>query len=321
MNNDLAFHYPPDLFNLLVEAVPLLNKTKPDVFIFFRGAGVSDQLMQPSFSQWQRNKDSIGKKDITRQVLTAINEGGDKYLQQRREILKRVTQFDNFSACYPDNQLPAQGLVASIQKMVSAKDTVTKLQNEVEKERLAKQRQREEEAVQKTRQQDEIQRIKNNLFALFKEFNPQKRGKALEVVLNDLFKAYGISVREAFTLKGSEGEGIVEQIDGVIELDGHLYFVEMKWWADALGVPQISEHLVRIFSRAEGRAIIISASDFTEPAISTCREWLTKKTVILSNLQEFVTLLEQMKDLKDFLRRKTQAAIIDKNPYLTGLEG
>lgn len=321
MINDSSFHYPADLFNLLVEAIPLLNKAKKDVFLFFHGAGVPEQLMQPSRAQWERDKGSISKKDIARQMLTLINEQGDKYLRQRREVLKRVTQFDDFSACWDKDQLPAQGMVAKIQKIVSAKDTVTRLQNEVENERAAKQRQREEEIARQANHRDEIRRIKDCLFALFAELNAQKRGKALEAVLNELFKAHGISIREAFTLKGNPGEGIVEQIDGVIELDGHIYFVEMKWWAVPLGEAQIAEHLIRIFKRAEGRAIIISASDFTAPAVSSCRELLVKKTIILTTLQEIVFLLEQAKDLKEFLRRKAQAAIIDRNPFVSGLEG
>jgi restriction system protein len=32
-----------------------------------------------------------------------------------------------------------------------------------------------------------------------------------------------------FLIVGASGEGIVEQIDGVIELNGILVFVEMKW--------------------------------------------------------------------------------------------
>lgn len=37
---DITFHYPPELCNLLVDVVPLLNRSKPDVLMFFRGAGV-----------------------------------------------------------------------------------------------------------------------------------------------------------------------------------------------------------------------------------------------------------------------------------------
>jgi hypothetical protein len=46
--------------------------------------------------------------------------------------------------------------------------------------------------------------------------------------LNSLFAFAGFLVREAFTIKGDEGQGIVEQIDGAVEIDGVLYLVEMK---------------------------------------------------------------------------------------------
>lgn len=35
---DITFHYPPELFNLLVDAIPALNRGKRDVLVFFRGA-------------------------------------------------------------------------------------------------------------------------------------------------------------------------------------------------------------------------------------------------------------------------------------------
>jgi restriction system protein len=133
--------------------------------------------------------------------------------------------------------------------------------------------------------------------------------------LNGLFQAYGILVQEAFHVVGECGEGIVEQIDGVIELKGTLYFVEMKWYKDPVGKPQISEHLVRLISRAEARGLFISASDYSEPAIHTAREFLQHKIVALCNLQEIVFLLEQQNDLTEFLVQKVQAAQIHKNPY------
>jgi restriction system protein len=51
---------------------------------------------------------------------------------------------------------------------------------------------------------------------------PYRRGKLFESVLNRLFAAESILIREAFTLVGDEGEGVVEQIDGAIELDGDM---------------------------------------------------------------------------------------------------
>ena len=39
MTADITFQYPPELFNLIVDAIPLLNKAKKDVLLFFKGAG------------------------------------------------------------------------------------------------------------------------------------------------------------------------------------------------------------------------------------------------------------------------------------------
>jgi len=120
---------------------------------------------------------------------------------------------------------------------------------------------------------------------------------------------------------GETGEGIVEQIDGVIELKGVLHFVEMKWYQKPLGRAEISEHLVRLMSRAEARGIFIAAAEYTEPAIYTAREFLQHKVVGLANLQEIVQLLEQQADLTEFLLKKIHAAQIHKNPYFKPFEG
>lgn len=37
--SETTFQYPPDLFALLVDTVPVLCKSKKDVVLFFRGAG------------------------------------------------------------------------------------------------------------------------------------------------------------------------------------------------------------------------------------------------------------------------------------------
>ena len=64
MTVDITFHYPPELMNLLIDTIPLLNRSKKDVFLFFRGAGVSNELMQQPYQQWQRDKNSINKYEI-----------------------------------------------------------------------------------------------------------------------------------------------------------------------------------------------------------------------------------------------------------------
>ncbi len=135
----------------------------------------------------------------------------------------------------------------------------------------------------------------------------------MEAVLNRLFQASGILVREAFTVQSKTGS-TVDQIDGAIELDGRLYLVEMKWWKDRLSGTDISPHLVDVFSRADAGGIFISASGYQQSAIDTCITALSQKTVILVELEEIVKVLTHESPLTDLLRAKIQEAILTKRP-------
>ena len=161
--------------------------------------------------------------------------------------------------------------------------------------------------------------MKRDFYSLFftdqDRWERQKRGIRLEKVLNRLFEINEILVRESFRRTGEPGEGVIEQIDGVVELEGEVYLVEMKWLQDAVGVGDVSRHLVRIYHRGSSRGIFISATDFTLPALDVCREALQKTLVVLCTLEELTRLLEQEKDLKGFLKEKIQSAIIDKEPF------
>ena len=161
-------------------------------------------------------------------------------------------------------------------------------------------------------------KVRADLFALFGEHDAHKRGKLLESVLNELFACHGILVREAFTITGSCGEGVIEQIDGLIELEAHLYLVEMKWWNASIGVGEIAPHLVRAFSRGgQARGLFISYTDFTPAAIAQCRDAIARDTVVvLSTLQDIVSLLSADGDLKHWLKDKLNAAVIDKQPFV-----
>ncbi len=316
---EIVFHYPPELLALLVDTIPLLCRSKKDVLLFFKGAGVASDLTNDLEIKVAHDRAGINKYEIARTVLTRLNEKGERTLRERREILKRITEFEDFSTCWPTDQLKAKGLVAEIRRVINVKDSFTRMHQERDAEKKRHQDQQQAKLSEIQKRKSAMAAIKTEFYALFAESNPHKRGKALEGTLNRLFKTAGISVREAFSLKGSQCEGIVEQIDGVIEIDGEIYLVEMKWWSEPLGVGDVSQHLVRVFHRGHARGIFISAMGYTEPAISTCKESLQKAVVILCKLQEIVLLLEQEKDLKEFLKDKINAAIADKNPFFEPL--
>jgi hypothetical protein len=89
----------------------------------------------------------------------------------------------------------------------------------------------------------------------------------------------------------------------------------MKWLRDPVGKADVSEHLVRVFNRSASRAILISYSGYTAPAIETCKESLSKMVVVLCTIEEFVFMLERENSLEAFLKAKVRGSIVEKQPF------
>jgi hypothetical protein len=132
-----AFHYPPELFELLVETIARLSRGKKGVVLFLRGAGVANEDLAEVERTVSTVPDSINKFEIVRTVLTKVNARGDSGLRPRREIIKRVVEFESFATCWPEDQLKAKGLVASVREAVNAKDSFTRMKQERDTEREA----------------------------------------------------------------------------------------------------------------------------------------------------------------------------------------
>lgn len=317
MEPNIIFHHPPELTTLLIDTIPVLVKAKKDVVLFFKGAGVPSSLLQDLHHRVETDRENINKYEIVRTVMTRLNERGDASLRERREVVKRVVEWEDFSTCYPENILKAKGLVADIRKIVNVKDSFTRMNQEREAAQEAHRAKKTAEAMATQKLNADLEAVKNQFHSLFGESDPHRRGKLLEGVLNRLFEVAELKITEAFTLKGDEGEGIVEQVDGAVEIDKEPYLVEMKWWQKPVGRDPMCSHIMRVYGRGGlARGIYISYSEFTDPAITVCKEALGQGAVIvLCTLQELVDVLEDKGDLKKFFRNKTNAAIVAKKPH------
>lgn len=312
---DEAYHYPPELLQLLTDAIPRLNRSKNDTVLFFRGAGVPQELLVPVTRRLREQPEQTSKYWIARTLLVGLNEGGDALLRARREVVKRVAEFEDFSRCWANDQMEARGLVAEVRRVVNVKDSFTRMSAERRREEEQRGAARRAEADLHAAEAAARERATAALFALFGEPDAHRRGKALEAALNALFALDGMLVREAFTLRGRAGNGVIEQIDGVVQVDGHLYLVEMKWWNAALGPGDVAQHLVRIYNRADVRGLFISYTDFTPAALESCRDALQQRVVMLATLQEVVAVLQSGGSLAAMVRAKAAAAVVDRQPY------
>lgn len=316
MTNNV-FHYPPDLFELLVQTIPLLNKSKKSVLLFFKGAGVNENIYTDLTAKVHTDRDKINKFEIVRTILERINEKTERYLRERREIIKRVTEFDSFSNCWESDRLKAIGLVSEIQKVVNVKDSFTRMKQERENEQKKRAYEYQKKVDKIREQQEERDLIKNELYALFGEPNPQKKGKKLEKVLNSYFKTFNILIKDDFKRTGDNGEGILEQIDGIIEIDYQIYLVEMKWTKSPIGNNDIFAHLGRMYHRTGAQGIYISASGYTQSGIEAAEDALKRNALlVLFELEEFVNIMQNEINFNQYLRDKIKKAIIDKNPYV-----
>lgn len=312
-----AFHYPPEVLNLLIDTIPLLCKSKQNVVLFLRGAGIAQEDLAEVDQAVRINREAINKFDIVRKVLVKLNARGDSGLRPRRELLKRVVEFESFETCWPADQYKAKGLVVSIREAVNAKDSFTRMKHERDSEREQVQAQRQAERAAIAAQRAKIEEVSNRLFSLFSmNDKPQERGKLLEMVLNDMFRSYGICVREDFRRKDPDTAVVVEQIDGVIELNGQIHLVEMKWLNAPIGMGEFMPHLGRLFLRANAQGIFIATNGYASSVLSECRNALSQKTMFLCSLREFVMLLQRQGDLVELLKKKSQAAIVDKEPFV-----
>jgi len=147
------------------------------------------------------DRNSINKYEIVREVLIRLNDKGEASLRERREVLKRVVKFENFSTCWPSDQLKAKGLVAEIRSVVDVKDSFGRMRQEQEAERNKRLEEEKQKATAKNEGRAKVQQVKKDLYALFGLADPQKRGKQVEGVLNRLFQTTGILLREAFTCR------------------------------------------------------------------------------------------------------------------------
>lgn len=74
-----------------------------------QGAGVPQELLSDLSERLRQDAASVSKCQIARTVLVRLNERGERSLRERRQVLRRVCEFEYFGACWPEDQTKARG--------------------------------------------------------------------------------------------------------------------------------------------------------------------------------------------------------------------
>src|SRR5713101_5684633 len=176
MNIDsYEYQYPPELFELLTNAISLLSKSKPGVLAFFRSAGVEKADTNDLEKRFIENSSSITKREIAQTGLTRLCDKKGAGLGTRRAVLQRVVDWDDFSTCWDKDRPQAELLVAKIQKFVDRKDAVTRIFQAGEEQRNLRAEESRKQLEEKQQKKRELSEVKADLSSLYSPSNAQKR--------------------------------------------------------------------------------------------------------------------------------------------------
>ncbi len=162
-----AYPFRPDVYTAVVQAVPLLCKSKRDVVRFFRGTGMSHVRLDALAKQVGLDPESLKNHQMTDELLEIANrDASDTGLKVRREILKRIVDFNNFESCWPGDQLAAKGAVAKVRELINEKDAFTRMAQANDRERAQRMEESRRQADEKRRKREEHERVKQDLYAV-----------------------------------------------------------------------------------------------------------------------------------------------------------
>lgn len=303
------YHFTPEVLSVSVDALVNVTRGKHDVIVWLRSAGISEKLLAPWREKLNANKDEVSKAAIARDILCKLNEGGDGLLRQRREVIKRLVETDDFSSCWPDKILVAQGLIARLRDLVNVKDSFTKMRMEAESASRRERQARDAEMQKARARASALRDIARAMSGLLKwQAEPHARGREFEKQLTRLFELSEIQVTEPFRLAN-------EQIDGAVHFDGHTYLVEARWWAEALEHKDVADLFVKISERPVGtRGMYISASGFTKGCVEVCAN--AHIPALFTTLEDILLCLESERPLAGMLVKKYQKYSTERKIYV-----
>jgi hypothetical protein len=154
---------------------------------------------------------------------------------------------------------------------------------------------------------DEVGTLLERFTTLRGEADHQKRGKAFERLLTDLFALFDMEPRLAYSLER-------EQIDGSLSFDTDDYIVEARWREDPVDRGDADIFATKVRRKGKNAVgLFISVNGFTKPALDQYRE---ATPFIVMDGTDLYLALDQRVRLDDLLKTKKRHANETGDCYL-----
>lgn len=156
--------------------------------------------------------------------------------------------------------------------------------------------------------QEQLDLLKQEFYQLVSSESPQRRGYALEKILNGLFELFDLDPKASFKIVG-------EQIDGAFSFEGTDYLLEAKWQKELVAADDLDGLAGKLSRKLENTlGLFLSINGYSEDAVKTHSSG--RRLVILMDGSDLMAVLEGRIDLVQLLLRKRRKAAETGNIYL-----
>jgi hypothetical protein len=206
-------------------------------------------------------------------------------------------------------------------KYAEAVDALTTLRNQVEPYRKlrteseeATRRRREDEARADMQRaiQERLLELKEVLYELTRTGDAQKRGYALEKLLNKLFALFDIDAKSSFRIVG-------EQIDGAFTFESTEFLLEAKWQSNKAAVADLDSFVGKIGRKLENTlGLFMSVNGFQDSVIETFSQ--NRPRFFLMDGSDLSAVVEGRIGLPELITRKRQHASRAGDVFISAYE-
>jgi len=208
--------YPPEVIEALKDCLRTIYWYKRQLRSFLENCRVPVELT--AAQSW--NDPQEYKAFIADKVVNALVEGGDRYLGAFRELIRRVTDMEDFSHLLreEDGRRLKREAEVNVEKLRQLVQKHTARIKDEEKRKQARE-QAAEQRLSQSSKNSRLEQLKQQFYDLCASSNGQERGRNLEPFLFDLFNLFDLYPRGSFAIVG-------EQIDGAFEMDANHFLLK-----------------------------------------------------------------------------------------------
>lgn len=241
------------------------------------------------------------KRNIVAQLVDTLAKNQSKYLDELLDLILATADITdpNHLKRLEDGQQKYDEAVAALVTLQKQVDPYRQLRSQEEE---ANRHRREEDAraaVQRATR-ERLLELKGLLYELTADANHQKRGYALEKLINKLFALFDIDAKASFKITG-------EQIDGAFTFENTEFLFEARWRNEKSAVADLDAFAGKIGRKLENTlGLFLSVNGFEDTAIGTYSQ--NRPTLFLMDGSDLSAVLEDRIGLPELLTRKRQHA-------------